>query len=283
MKDTLTILHASDLQCGRPYVPRAAEALVRLARSVAPNVVVISGDLTQRAKAREFRAAADLMRRLPSVPTVVTPGNHDVPVYRVLERAFAPYRRWRAGISPDLDTVTRVDGATFVALNSTAPWRAVVGGRIDAWQIDWAREAFARCERGEVRALVIHHHFVSTPDGTGGRPLPRAAELVRAFESMEVDFVRGGHVHRIHVRSSRELVGGPDEGVPLVACGTTTSRRGRGPEEGANSLNVLHVSPRGLEIQPHLLHAGAEEFVPVAPMVLALRRAAELTRGAREP
>jgi len=185
-------------------------------------------------------------------------------------------------ISPDLDTVTRVDGATFVALNSTAPWRAVVGGRIDDWQIDWAREAFARCERGEVRALVIHHHFVSTPDGTGGRPLPGAAELVRAFESMEVDFVLGGHVHSTHVRSSRDLVGGPDEGVPLVACGTTTSRRGRGPEEGANSLNVLHVSPRGLEIQPHLLAAGAREFVPVDPMVLALGRATELARGGRE-
>jgi 3',5'-cyclic AMP phosphodiesterase CpdA len=243
--------------------------------------VVISGDLTQRAKAREFRAAVDLMRRLPAVPTIVTPGNHDVPVYRVLERAFAPYRRWRAGVSPDLDTVTRVDGATFVALNSTAPWRTVVGGRIDAWQVEYAREAFARCEPGEVRALVIHHHFVPTPDGTGGRPLPRAARLVRSFESMDVDFVLGGHVHRTHVRTSRDLVRGAGEGMPLVACGTTTSRRGRGPEQGVNSLNVLRVSPRGLEVLPHVLRADAEEFVPAKPIMLRLGRAAELARGAR--
>lgn len=283
MRDALTILHASDLQCGRPYLPHAAEALIRFARSLAPDVVVISGDLTQRAKAREFRTAADLLRRLPSVPTIVTPGNHDVPVYRVWERALAPYRSWRAGVSPDLDTVTRVDGATFVALNSTAPWRAVVGGRIDAWQIDYAREAFATSESGEVRALVVHHHFVPTPDGTGGSPLPGAAHLVRSFESMQVDFVLGGHVHRTHVRTSRDLVDGTGEGVPLIACGTTTSRRGRGPEQGANSFNVVRVLPKALEIQPHVMSDGADGFVPMDPIVLPRGRAAELARGARDP
>jgi len=276
MNTALTILHASDLQCGRPYEPRAAEALVRFAGGIDPDVVVISGDLTQRAKSREFRTAGELTARLPQVPTIFTPGNHDVPLYRVWERALAPYKNWRAHIAPELDTVTRIEGATVVALNSSAPRRALVGGRIDAGQLDFARRAFAEVPAGDVRVLVIHHHFVPTPDGKGGRPLPGARRLVRAFESMDVDLVLGGHVHRRHLHTSRDLVPGDGPGVPLIACGTTTSRRGRGPEAGANSLNVVRVGARDVEVTPYVLRAGASDFEADDPVTLPRPRTAEV-------
>jgi 3',5'-cyclic AMP phosphodiesterase CpdA len=279
----LTILHASDLQCGRPYSRRAAEALVRLAHAMDPDVVVVAGDLTQRAKAREFRLAAELMGRLPDVPTVVTPGNHDVPLYRVWERAFVPYRNWRRHVAAELDTVTRIEGGMFVALNSSAPRRAIVGGRIDSWQLDLARESFATTAPGDVRGLVIHHHFSPTPDGTGGRPLPGAADLLRAFEAMRVDIVLGGHVHRTLVRTSRDLVSGSTGGIPLVACGTTTSRRGRGPEHGINSLNVVRVGSREVEVLPYLLREEAEDFEPTDPIVLARSRGTQVAAEGRTP
>jgi 3',5'-cyclic AMP phosphodiesterase CpdA len=283
MSSELTILHASDLQCGRPYVPRAAEAFVRLAHRLQPDVVVIAGDLTQRAKAREFRAAVELMGRLPKVPTIVTPGNHDVPLYRAWERALAPYRNWRRFVAPDLDTVTRLDEATFVALNSSAPRRAIVGGRIDASQLDFARQAFAATAPQTTKVLVIHHHFVPTPDGTGGRPLPGARELVRAFASMRVDFVLGGHVHRTHVRTSSDVAPGSSEEIPLIACGTATSRRGRGPERGLNSLNVVAVRTREVEVRPHVLEEGASDFEPVDAIVLPRIRLAEMASGGGNP
>jgi 3',5'-cyclic AMP phosphodiesterase CpdA len=267
---SLTILHASDLQCGRPFVPRAAEAFVRLAHDVAPDVVVVSGDLTQRAKARQFVMAMELLARLPDVPLVVTPGNHDVPLYRVWERLLAPYRNWRAQVSPDLDSVTRVGGATLVALNSSAPRRAIVNGRVDARQVEWARGALAGEPTERARVLVIHHHFVPVADGQGGRPLPGASELVRSFESMGVDAVLGGHIHQTLVHTSRDLVPGDDgrPGVPLIACGTTTSRRGRGPEVGINSLNVVRIGRHDVEIIPHVLEAEAVDFDPIDPIVL---------------
>jgi 3',5'-cyclic AMP phosphodiesterase CpdA len=281
MSAALTILHASDLQCGRPFWPRAAEALVRFARALAPDVVVISGDLTQRAKAREFGIASELIARLPRVPTIVTPGNHDVPLFRFWERALVPYRNWRARMSNELDTVTRVEGATFVALNSSSPRRAIVNGRIDATQIDFAREAFSACAPDEVRALVIHHHLVPTPDGSGGRTLPGAASLVRAFESMRVDLVLGGHVHRTHVRTSRDIVADAPTAIPLIACGTTTSRRGRGPERGLNSLNVVRVQAREIEVRPHVLREGAPDFEFADPIVLPRGCPAENEAGRR--
>ena len=283
MSDLLTILHASDLQCGRPYVPRAADAFVRLAHELAPDVIVISGDLTQRAKTHEFSAARELMGRLPDVPMVVTPGNHDVPLYRLWERTLNPYGNWRAFISRELDTVTRVDGATLVALNSSSPYAAIIDGRIEAWQVELAHRAFDETPAGDVRALVLHHHFVPTADGTGGVPLPGAAELLAAFEAMGVDLILGGHVHRTHVHTSRALVPGGPVGIPLIACGTTTSRRGRGVEAGVNSLNVVRVSPREIEIVPHLLPRDGERFAPVEPIVFPRMGAAEVASRGGEP
>jgi 3',5'-cyclic AMP phosphodiesterase CpdA len=284
MTGALSILHASDLQCGRPFVPRAAEALVRFAHQLGPDVVVLSGDLTQRAKASEFKLASELMDRLPRVPIVVTPGNHDVPLYRFWERTLTPYRNWRAYISPELNTVTHLEGAaTFVALNSSTPWAAIVAGRIEPWQVEFARRAFDEAAPGDVRVLVVHHHFVPTADGTGGIPLPGAAELLGAFEAMHVDLVLGGHVHRIHVHTSRQLLPGGPDGIPLIACGTTTSRRGRGPEVGAHSLNVVRVLPRDIEITPHLLAAEDEDFAPLEKITFPRAWAAGAESGERKP
>lgn len=260
----ITVLHTSDFQCGTPFLPRAADALVRLAARVAPDVVVASGDLTQRAKGREFVLARTLLDRLGRVPLVLTPGNHDVPLYRIGERLVCPYRNWRRFAGHDLDSVTRVEGATFVALNSSAPRRAVVNGRIDDRQLDFARRAFADSPRGDRRVLVLHHHFVSVPGGEGGRPLPRATHLARAFEEMRVDAVLGGHVHQLHLRSSADLPSSGDvRAVPLVACGTTTSRRGRGAEAGWNSLVVLHFEADFVRVTPHKLHPKGAEFEPL--------------------
>jgi hypothetical protein len=61
--------------------------------------------------------------------------------------------------------------------------------------------------------------------------------------------------------------------VPIVACGTTTSRRGRGGEVGVNSLNVIRVAEREIEVVPHLLQAGSRDFTPVDAIVIPRHRA----------
>ena len=261
VREKLTVLHISDLQCGRPFVTRAAEALLRLAPRVRPDVIVASGDLTQRAKAHEFQVALELLEELPDVPLITTPGNHDVPLYRVWERLSDPFRNWRRFVSPDLDTVTKLEGATFVALSSAAPRRAIVNGRIDPVQLQFARDAFERAPAADLRCLVIHHHLVPLPDRKGGRPLPHAQRLLATIEAAGVDVVLGGHVHQVHVTTSRDLLTereGP--GVPVVACGTTTSRRGRGPEAGLNSLQVVRLSGSAVEVTPYHLDSGTTAF-----------------------
>ncbi len=265
----MLILHGSDLQIGKPYRPRVADAFLELARTLDPDLVVVSGDLTQRAKASEFRVARAFLDALPEgVPSVVTPGNHDVPLYRVWERLFVPYRNWRRFIAPDVDTVLHVEGATVVALNSSAPRSAIVAGRIDASRLALARSAFAAAAPGDARIVVVHHHFVPTPDGRGGSPLPNAARLLEAFEEMEVDLVLGGHVHQTHVTTSRALVRGDGPGIPLVACGTTTSSRGRGVEADQNTLTVVRLERDVVEVTPHRLDPRSARFLPVETRTL---------------
>ena len=274
----LTLLHASDLQCGRPFLPHAADAFVRFAHELRPDVIVVAGDLTQRAKVAEFRTARALFERLPTVPVVVTPGNHDVPLFRLWERVLSPYRNWRTLISPDLDSSLSRPGATFVAVNSSAPRTAIVNGRLRDGQVEFARRAFEAAPADDTRVLVIHHHFVPAPDASAGPPLPGARRLAEAFESMGVDLVLGGHVHETHVNTSRALSPArPGPGIPLIACGTTTSRRGRGSEAGINSLNVIRVAPHEVEVLPHRLAPGARDFEPAEAIVIPRHR----TSGAR--
>ncbi len=272
----MVILHGSDLQVGRPYRPWAAQAFVELAHALRPDLVVVAGDLTQRAKAREYRVARILLDALAPLPVVVTPGNHDVPLYRIWERLLTPYRNWRRYLGAALDAVTRVPGATVVALNSSAPRRAVVGGRLDARQLGIARETFAAAPRGDLRIVVTHHHFVRPPDGLGGRPLPGAEALLRALEGMGVDVILGGHVHQTHLLTSRALVEGVDPGIPLVACGTTASSRGRGAETGENSLNVVRIDAGAVRVESRRLGKQGS-FVPVGERVFARQRVAGST------
>ena len=187
----LTIVHGSDLHFGRLHDPDVAEAFLQSTESIGPDLIVLSGDFTQRAKIREYGEARKYLDRLPSVPTVVTPGNHDVPLYRVFERIFAPYRNYAKYIQEELDTVTRIPGLTVVSLSSAAPRRAIVNGRILGRHLDFAREAFRRAPEADFKAVVAHHHLAPAPDYEGDRPLPQARAILDAFGAMGVELAMG--------------------------------------------------------------------------------------------
>lgn len=265
----LKILHGSDLQVGKPFRPRAAEAFRRLAFEVEPHLIVVSGDLTQRAKQREFRAAWEFLQRLPTVPLVVTLGNHDVPLYRIWERILLPYWHWSREIPRDRDSVARVAGAMIIGLNSASPLRAVVNGRITNRQLAFARRNFEEAAPGGVRVLVIHHPLIVPPGGEFGAPLPGARRILRQIEDMEVDLVLGGHLHVTHLATSRDLIPGEDAGVPLITAGTTTSRRGRGHEIRRNSTNVIEVLDDRVNVTPYYFESRGTAFEPGEMISLA--------------
>jgi 3',5'-cyclic AMP phosphodiesterase CpdA len=262
----LTLLHVSDIHFGPPFVPRVGEALLKIAPELAPDIVIASGDFTQRAKREQFAAAREYLDRLPAVPTIVTPGNHDVPVYRVAERVLAPYQLYNEFISKELDYVLRRDDVVIVSLNSTKPLRAITNGRIDAWQLDFAASALSVVPAGVPRIVVAHHHFAPAPDYEGGQVMPDAKRAMDVFTELKVDLVMGGHMHRAYIGNSLDVYPGKDRehGVIIVQAGTATSRRGRAREAEKNSFNLIRVADDIVRITHYMFFDDVEGFAPIS-------------------
>lgn len=256
------LLHISDLHFGPPFLRDRAEAALGLANRRRPDAVVVSGDLTQRAKPEQFEAARRYLDAF-EVPVAVTPGNHDVPLYRVWERIFHPYREYRRHIAAELDTVLRVDGATLVCLNSSRRF-PVSNGRLGRWQLGFAEEAFERAPDGDLRVVVTHHHLAPPPDFEGGNVMPRARRAIQAFTDMRVDLILAGHMHRAYIGDSLDFFPGGDReaGIVILQCGTTTSARGRGRERLANSLNMIRADGGDIRVTHYLWRGSGFGFVP---------------------
>ncbi len=263
----LTLLHISDLHFGPVFLPEVGEALLRAASDSKPDIVVASGDFTQRAKARQFAAAREFLDRLPPVPCIVVPGNHDVPLYRVLERLVSPYGNYRKYLSDALDTVLKRDDAVIVALNTTAPWSKIVEGRITRRQLDLCSEAFGDAPPGAARIVVAHHHFAPAPDYDDEHDvLRRARQAIDRFNELQVDLILGGHLHRAYIGNSLDLYPSKDRssGIVIVHSGTTTSRRGRAREREKNSFNLIKIGPEAIRITHRMYFAELGGFAPVS-------------------
>lgn len=261
------LLHISDLHFGPPFLPDVSEGVVKAVSRLGPDAVVATGDLTQRAKRQQFAAAAEFLRTL-EVPVVVTPGNHDVPLYRVWERFAGPYRLYRAHVSPELDSVCRLPGAVIVALNSTRRF-TFTNGRIRRWQLRFADDAFRTAPPRAARVVATHHHFAPPPDFEGGNVMPGAKRALRAFKACGVELVLAGHMHRSYIGSSLDFFPGEGDsrGIVVVQCGTTTSSRGRGRERFRNTLNVIDIDSDRLRIVHCLWSPSSSSFVPVSEHV----------------
>jgi len=261
-----TILHISDLHFGPPYVPRVGEALLHIAPELKPDLIVVSGDLTQRARPEQFAAAREFLDSLLDAPRVVVPGNHDVPLYRVKERLFSPHALYRQYICDELDQVVQTEEAVIVALDSTSPRQTISNGRLHRNQLDFCTDVFAQAPPEKVRIVVAHHHFAPAPDYLHDQTMPKAKRAIQRFVELKVELILGGHLHRAYIGNSLDFYPGNhrDRGIVIVQCGTTTSRRGRGREREKNSFNLIHVDGQSIGITHYMYFDEEHRFAPLS-------------------
>ena len=279
----ITILQGSDFHFGKPYLSQVEAAFHKTVLETNPDVIVLTGDFTQRAKIKEYHQAREFLKKLPDIPTIVTPGNHDVPLYRVHERIFSPLRNYRNYVSADLNGFTRVGDVVFVDLCSADPYRAIVNGRLSNKQVEFAARIFQGCSPEDFRILVTHHSLFRPDDGGSDNVMPKSSALLARFRKMGIGLILSGHIHRNCVMklSSENQIDSTSsetdsvanaslcENLTIVHCGTTTSNRGRMAEKGKNSLNVLQISSYDIVVTPHWFEDDPGCFVARASTTIA--------------
>lgn len=253
-----TIVHISDLHFDDTE-PGSVEALRESIESIAPTLLVVSGDLTLRGRIREFRAARRFLDSL-TPPKLIVPGNHDIPALNPFARFGRPLGRYRDLISDDLLPRLHTAGVSIIGLNSARPWDLSWNwshGRLSRAQIELADGFFGDDPHGSFRCVVVHHPFV-VPDGMPGfRAIGNRDLMQEVLHRRRVDLVLAGHLHKGFWRVLSDDTRESDFRTLIVQASTATSRRRR---EEPNAFNAITFDQESIRLTPWVRHHGP--FLP---------------------
>jgi 3',5'-cyclic AMP phosphodiesterase CpdA len=249
-----SIVHLSDIHFGR-VKHEVIEPLVNAITKLEPDLVAVSGDLTQRARSHQFKEARAFLDRLPK-PQIVVPGNHDVPLHNVWSRFLQPLQKYRRFITDDLQPVYQDEQIAVVGLN-TARSLTIKGGRVNQVQIAWMSEILCALDPQIIRMVVTHHPF-DLPEGHDARHLVGRARLaMEALASCGADVFLAGHLHISHTTHTATRYKIKGHSALVVQAGTATSHRGRGEE---NSFNVIRVDRPKISVDRFEWRQSRREF-----------------------
>ncbi|MFL6752958.1 MAG: metallophosphoesterase family protein [Sphingomicrobium sp.] len=232
------LVHLSDLHFGA-HDEDLVDGVERSVDALKPDLVVISGDFTQRARTEQFKEACRFLERLHDKDHEVigVPGNHDVPLYDVLRRFFSPLTRYRRFIDETLCPFIELPGVAVLGIN-TARSLTFKDGRISEEQVEFIRETFARADPNAIRVLVTHHPLLAIPVGEQvERAIGRQELALDAIDKAGVDLLLAGHAHHASTHHASDLVTRAG-GALVIQAGTATSTRVREQEQSFNTIEI---------------------------------------------
>jgi 3',5'-cyclic AMP phosphodiesterase CpdA len=217
------------------------EALVQLREALVPDLLILSGDITQRARRTQFAAARACVDRLDVPARLIVPGNHDIPLFNVVARALDPYGRFRSAFGSELEPVIEGRDLLAIGVNTTRP-RRHVQGEVSAAQVERVAHRLRGARRDQLRIVVTHQPVCVLREQDAHDRLRGAEPAIRAWSTAGADLVLGGHIHLPYVAAAGEQLPGLPRKLWGVQAGTALSHRVRW--EAGNSVNVIRYDAR---------------------------------------
>lgn len=223
----MIIVQLSDLHVGSQFLPEVFETLVKEVNGLHPDVIVITGDLTNEGLMKEYEKCKSLLTKFNTKKIISISGNHD---YRntgyLLFKKFFPFQ-----------TVNELDNdIVLVTVGTARPDRneGEVGYRQNLWL-----ERTMKKYKDKVKIVAMHHHLIPIPDtGSDQLTVVDAGDVLRTVLDTQVDVVLCGHKHRPWAWNFGKLT--------VVNAGTATSERVRGLFE--NTYNILTISNKKIQV-----------------------------------
>lgn len=232
----LRIAHLSDPHFGT-LRPGVCESLLEVLRELKPDLILLTGDITQRATAAQFREAHAFAQELKPVPTICVPGNHDIPLFSIFGRLFDPYRGFRRHFKYKLEKDHVQGDVVVTGLNSASRWRHVQG-HFNLRRVE--KRLTEKSDRAQVRILAFHHPVDCAKPQDEKNLLKDAEASMELFGRHGIDLIVGGHIHDPYVSLSNVRYPKTGRNMVIAVAGTCLSSRTR---KGApNSFNLIDVN-----------------------------------------
>jgi 3',5'-cyclic AMP phosphodiesterase CpdA len=245
------IIQISDPHFGTEQPP-VVQALATMIRAQQPDLLVLSGDITQRARSHQFRAARAFMQSLGPVPLLAIPGNHDIPLFNVAARLFAPYAGYRAAFGRELEPEFENDDVLALTVNTTRPYRHA-DGEVSERQIERIARRLQTARLTQLRLVITHQPVCVTRPEDRKNLLHGHQQAIRRWSDAGADLILGGHIHLPYVCALHESHEGLRRHAWAVQAGTALSSRVR---HGApNSVNLIRH-----EADAHAPHCTIERW-----------------------
>lgn len=233
------------------------EQLVQSVHQAKPDVVAVSGDLTQRARPSEFKKAVAFLRALPT-PQIVVPGNHDVPLFNVYARFRRGFEVYQEYVTDNLEPFFMDDEIAIAGVN-TARKLIITGGRINERQMLGVEERLCGLSDGVKKIVVTHHPFDLLPGYNPHQLARRSGMALDRFLRCGLDLLLAGHLHLSSCGPTAVRIGSGSRSAVFVQAGTACSTRERGEP---NSYNVIRLDSSSMEIRT--LSAASAGFEPAS-------------------
>ncbi|MBX7246082.1 MAG: metallophosphoesterase [Candidatus Sumerlaeaceae bacterium] len=259
------IIHCSDIHFGHGHRPECSAALLSRVRELNPDAVIVSGDLTMRARGGQFARAEEWLKQLPT-PVMVIPGNHDIPLYNLALRLTNPFRNYRRFAEPHSTNPIELPCLRAIGINTINPHRHQQG-IIDGVTRDRVCEWLTAQPQDAWRLVVIHQHVKDIPGHHRPGAIPGARETLEAWARAGAHAVLHGHIHFDYAQTADQLFPGFPVPMLVIAAGTGSNARTRGKAGTTNSFHLVEFSQEKLEISTQRWNSMSGRFEADQPVV----------------